>query len=167
MTTDKHAGRDLDLSERWNVPDLQREIDRLNAQLAADRERWLAAIAERDRTIAALRATLDQSSECIETLSDELKRLKPVRPMRTIEELNLARKVVQEAFVKIDGAKGIQPLQLDAQAILLQGMSVALCWVAGIGGRTLQRLIDGEPMAGQKVPGPPSPPRGPHPTEFA
>lgn len=33
------------------------------------------------------------------------------------------------------------------QTLLLQGMSVALCWAMDEGGDSLQRLIDGEPVA--------------------
>jgi hypothetical protein len=60
--------------------------------------------------------------------------------MKTLDDVNHARVVVRQA-VQIKG------LSKDQQ-ILLIGLSVALCWVSeSPDGSTLQRLLDGEPLA--------------------
>lgn len=63
---------------------------------------------------------------------------------KTIDEIDVARTAVAASLTK--------PGLSDQQKLILSGMSVALCWVAGVGGESLQRLIDGEEIeAGRKV----------------
>jgi hypothetical protein len=58
--------------------------------------------------------------------------------MKSLEEIDEARRVVKKWF----HTAGIS----RDQKTLLMGLSVALCWVAEVGGTTLQDLVDGRPM---------------------
>lgn len=59
--------------------------------------------------------------------------------MKSYEQLKAARVVITNA---------IQMLGLsNDQRVLLCGMSTALQWACDEGGSTLQRLVDGEPLA--------------------
>lgn len=62
--------------------------------------------------------------------------------MKTKAEIDDARSKVCEALMQVKfGATAQRQVALVA---LLNGMSVALQWVAGVGGDSLQRLLDGE-----------------------
>lgn len=69
--------------------------------------------------------------------------------MRTEGEVNAARSKIIEAMTEHDLS--------DRQVVLLSGMSTALQWVAGAGGTTLQRLLDGEELAAMRRPAEPTP----------
>lgn len=61
--------------------------------------------------------------------------------MKTLKQVNAARKAVNNAAMTPDLS--------DVQLALFMGMSNALVWTADAQGMsTLQRLIDGEPIAG-------------------
>lgn len=66
--------------------------------------------------------------------------------MKTSEEIEVARRRIAYRFSQ----HRLDPLQ----AAVLEGMIVALCWVVDSpNGSTLQRLLDGELMYGEKPTG--------------
>lgn len=60
--------------------------------------------------------------------------------MREEQEIRKARRIVTKQIEEFEKALSTE------QRLLLSGMSVALQWVCGDGGVTLQRLYDGEPI---------------------
>jgi hypothetical protein len=59
--------------------------------------------------------------------------------MKTVQEIDLAREAICLPLAN--------PEISGDQKKVLMGMLVALRWVEGVGGSTLQKLIDGEPVA--------------------
>jgi len=62
--------------------------------------------------------------------------------MKTYEEIKTARYAITQAINKLTAGNHTQQ-----QYNVLVGMSTALQWVCDEGGSTLQRLLDGEPIA--------------------
>lgn len=60
-------------------------------------------------------------------------------PVRSEQSIREARSYIVRTLMN--------PKLDDEQRVLLMGMSTALQWVCGEGGSSLQRLLEGEPIA--------------------